>query len=72
MNNMDDPHFISIHYLMAHDVVDSILQDLAIQFQAEGGERWPREVMQEHINKRGALLLVKGLLLDEGERLLNS
>lgn len=66
-----DPSFQAEDFLHAELVVDSLLQNLAIQFQTEG-ESFDRATMQKHVNKRCALLMTKGLLLDEGERLLNA
>lgn len=54
-------------YLLAHDVVRSIGQNMAIQFQMEG-ENWDRPTMQKHVNERAALLKAQQLILDAGER----
>lgn len=58
-------------YLHAESVVDSLLQNLEIQFQFEG-DKWDRDTMQKHVNTRCALLITKRLLLAEVERLLTS
>lgn len=65
---MSDPAFTPQHYLLAHDVVRSLGENLAIQFQIEG-EAWDRDTMQKHVNLRAAIAKVQSLLLDEGERI---
>lgn len=64
---MSDPTFQADHYLLAEHIVDSLLQNLAIEFQVTG-EQLTRDQMQAHVNKRAALILTKRLLLDEAER----
>ena len=64
---MSDPIYPPEAYIMAHDLVRHIGQNLQIQFQIEG-LGWDRETMQKHINTRAALIKVQQLLLDEGER----
>lgn len=66
---MSDPVFTATDFLRAHDVVRSISEDMAIEFQINGTS-WTRDQMQKHVNERGALIYVANRLLDEGERLL--
>lgn len=65
---MADPTYPHEAYLVAFDIVRSISENLAIQFQIEG-EKWDRGTMQKHVNSRGALFHVQNLILDEGERI---
>ncbi len=65
----DDPIFPPEAYIMAHDIVRGLGENLAIQFQVEGMQ-WDRDTMQKHMNKRAAIITVQKLLLDEGERIL--
>lgn len=67
---MSDPTFRPEDFLQAELIVDSLLQNLAIQFQTHG-DSFDRVTMQQHVNQRAALIITKGLLLDEGERILN-
>lgn len=66
---MSEPSPSPQDFLHAERVVDSLLQNLQIHFQVEG-LTFDRETMQRHVNQRAALIVTKGLLLDEGERLL--
>lgn len=68
---MSDPSFRPEDYLHAEAVVSSMLQNLAIQFQTDG-DTFDQETMQKHVNKRAALIITQGLLLDEGERVLKA
>lgn len=64
-----DPTFPPEAYMLASDVVRSIGQNLAIQYQTEG-ETWDRDAMQKHMKSRAAILHVAGLLLDEAGRVM--
>jgi hypothetical protein len=64
---MPDPIYKPEAYILAHDIVRHIEQDLAIQFQMDG-DKWDRDAMQKHVNERAALIRVSGLILDAGER----
>ena len=58
-----DGQFNPIHYLMAHDVIRSMGENLAIQFQLEASTM-DYETAKKHFNKRQAILLVQRLLLE--------
>ena len=58
-------------FLNAELLCDYLLQNRAIQFQATGHEMG-RDKADRHFKERQALLIVKKLLLDEGERILKS
>ena len=64
-----DPTFRIADYLHAEAVVDSLIKDLEIQFQLEG-LGFDRATMRKHVMKRKVLIITKGLLLDQCERLL--
>lgn len=64
--SMKDPTYGPDAFLIAHDVVRHIGQNLAIQFQIEG-DTWDRETMQKHVNSRAAIIHVQNLLLNSGE-----
>lgn len=59
------------HYLLAHDVCDHLLQDRQIHFQMEA-ENMDRPEAVKHFKERQALLIVKQMLLDAGDRALES
>ena len=67
----DDPTFPPAAYLLAHDIVRFISQNMEIECRLHM-DNWDRETMQKHVNSRGALIHVQKLLLDEGERLLKT
>lgn len=54
-------------FLTAHDICDYILQNRAIHFQLTSAEL-DRESAVRHFKEREALIIVKYLILDEGER----
>lgn len=66
---MSDPTFTTADYLKAEIILDHLGQQLALEF-AINGESFDRATMVEHVVKRRAINLVRGLLLDEGERIL--
>lgn len=68
---MPDSAFQPEHFVFASDVVRQLSLDLEIQFQLEG-EKWDRETMQKHVNKRAALITTQNMLLNEGERVLKA
>lgn len=63
---MSDPIYQFQDYIFTHDLVRSIGQNLAIQFQMEG-ENWDRATMQKHVNDRAALIRVQQMLMDAAE-----
>jgi hypothetical protein len=56
-------------FLNAEEICNYLLQNRAIQFQATGAEM-DRESAVRHFKEREALIVVKKMLLDEGERAL--
>jgi hypothetical protein len=66
---MSDAQFQPIDYLMAHDVVRSMGENLAIHFQVNA-DKMDYVKAKDHFNRRQAILLVQRMLLDEGERIM--
>lgn len=68
---MNDPIYPPQAYIMAHDIVRHVAQNLAIQAQLEM-DSWDRDTMQKHVNTRSALIKVQGLLMDACEKALKA
>lgn len=68
---MTDPTLQAAHFLNAESVVNYLIQNLEIQFQVEG-DSFDRDAMNHHVKKRSALIVTRGLLLDEADRILTS
>lgn len=64
---MNDPTFTASDYLRTDVILESMSKNLEIQFQVDG-EKFDRDTMQKHVNKRMALLLVRTMVVDEMER----
>lgn len=56
-------------YLMAESICDSLLRNRTIDFQLNA-DQMDRPKAEKHFKEREALIIVKSLLLDEGQRLL--
>lgn len=69
--NQDDPIPTHADFLNAEMLLNYLHHQRAIHFQLEG-HTFDRETMQKHVNERAALIKVRGILLDEGERILNN
>lgn len=65
---MPDPIYHPTVYLAAHDLLTHMLENFEIQFQIDGPQM-PRAKAVEHFKTREALIIVKTMLLDEGERI---
>lgn len=68
-NKDRDPVYTPAVYLLSCDVVRSLAEDLAIDFELHS-EGWGRSQAERHFADRNALIRVQGLLLDAAERLL--
>ena len=53
--------------LAADDVLQKVAKALAAHYKGVGGHDHPREWMQEHINRRGAIQKAREVLIDMAE-----
>lgn len=71
MSTMSEPSYGLNDFLNAELICDYILKNKAIQFQINGLEMRFIEARQ-HFNEREAIIIMKKLLLDEAERIINN
>lgn len=53
--------------LAAETTLTKVSKLMADHYHAVGGHDWPREWMQEHVNRRGAIIKVRDHLIDMAE-----
>jgi len=68
---MSDPTFTTADYLIADQIIHSLAENLAVDFRVRG-DTFNRAEAFENFSKRQCLSVVRTLLIDEAERVVET